>query len=83
MSEQTLTNLRGALALFAAVGLFLAALKVICVLVKAVLRHFGREWDDSGFWRGVWDFVKYGFMAHPKDGEEEQENSPGGPGRTR
>ena len=79
MSEQTLTNLRGTLALFAVVGLFLAVLKVIFIIVKAVLRHFGREWDDSGFWRGVWDFVRYGFMPR-EDEEKKDENRPGGPG---
>ena len=75
-----LTNLQGALLLFAVVAAALAALKVILVIVKAVLRHFGVEWDDSRFWRGVWDFVRYGFMPHPQDKEKKDENRPGGPG---
>lgn len=44
-----LTNLQGVLVLFAVVAAALAALKVILVIVKAVLRHLGWAWDDSGF----------------------------------
>ena len=39
----------------------------------AELRRFGVEWDDSRFWRGVWDFVRYGFMPHPKDDENRKD----------
>ena len=70
MSETVRNNLRAVLALFAAIALLLAGLKVIFILVKAVLRHYGREWDDSGFWRGVWDFVRYGFT--PREEEEDE-----------
>lgn len=68
-----LTNLQGVLLLFAVVAAALAALKVVLVIVKAVLRRFGVEWDDSRFWRGVWDFVRYGFMPHPKDDENRKD----------
>ena len=74
MSETVWNNLRAVLALFAAAALLLALVKVIFVLVKIVLRHYGREWDDSGFWRGVWDFVRYGFT--PREEEEDEEKKP-------
>ena len=82
VSERVVNNLRAVLALFAVVALLLAGLKVIFVIVKAVLRSHGREWDDSRFWRGVWDFLRYGFTPR-EDEEDEDEDRPGGPGSAR